>query len=109
GHLDVTPSSPNVLPGLGQVSIELGDLSAHKLAGIMADIRAKAREIAANTGTTIEFKQTMQVAPATATPGVQEAIERAAQSLGLTALRLPSGAGHDAQMMAAVGPMGMIF
>jgi N-carbamoyl-L-amino-acid hydrolase len=37
------------------------------------------------------------------------AIERAAAALGLPHTRLPSGAGHDAQMMAALGPMGMIF
>jgi beta-ureidopropionase / N-carbamoyl-L-amino-acid hydrolase len=40
---------------------------------------------------------------------VQTAIEHAAGSLGLSATRLPSGAGHDAQNMALLGPMGMIF
>src|SRR5204862_8291571 len=35
GHIEVTPNSPNVIPGLVQMSIELRDLSAHKLAGIM--------------------------------------------------------------------------
>jgi N-carbamoyl-L-amino-acid hydrolase len=44
-----------------------------------------------------------------ATREVQSAIERAAASLQLGASRLPSGAGHDAQMMALLGPMGMIF
>jgi N-carbamoyl-L-amino-acid hydrolase len=39
----------------------------------------------------------MAAAPATATPEVQSAIERAAGALGLSATRLPSGAGHDAQ------------
>jgi len=48
-------------------------------------------------------------APAAASPEVQAAIERAAQSLDLKSSRLPSGAGHDAQMMALLGPMGMIF
>ncbi len=109
GHLEVTPNSPNVIPGLVKMSVELRDLSPAKLGGIMDDIRAKAREIAAGTRTTIEFKQTMQAAPATATASVQEAIERAARSLNLPATRLPSGAGHDAQMMALLGPMGMIF
>ena len=75
----------------------------------MDDIRASARDIATNTQTTIELTRTMQAAPASATPAVQEAIERAAQSLGLATSRLPSGAGHDAQMMALLGPMGMIF
>jgi N-carbamoyl-L-amino-acid hydrolase len=40
---------------------------------------------------------------------VQAAIERAADRAGLAAARLPSGAGHDAQMIAALAPMGMIF
>ena len=42
-------------------------------------------------------------------PDVQQAIERAAARLKLGSARLPSGAGHDAQMMALLGPMGMIF
>jgi len=51
----------------------------------------------------------MHAAPAVATGDVQLAIERAARALGLDATRLPSGAGHDAQNMAMLGPMGMIF
>ena len=109
GHIEVTPNSPNVIPGLARMSIELRDLSTRTLASMMDEIRARARDIAANTQTTIELTRTMQAAPASATPAVQEAIERAAQSLGLGTSRLPSGAGHDAQMMALLGPMGMIF
>ena len=44
-----------------------------------------------------------------ATPQIQFQIEQAAASLGLRSMRLPSGAGHDAQIMAKLGPMGMIF
>jgi N-carbamoyl-L-amino-acid hydrolase len=40
---------------------------------------------------------------------MQRAVERAAARAGLEARRLPSGAGHDAQMVAALCPMGMIF
>jgi N-carbamoyl-L-amino-acid hydrolase len=40
---------------------------------------------------------------------MQDIIERAATALRLSATRLPSGAGHDAQMMAQLTPMGMIF
>ena len=109
GHIEVTPNSPNVIPGLVRLSIEWRDLSAQKLAEMMDDLRARAREIAANTRTTIDFTRTMQAAPATATAAVQEGIERAAATLGLGTSRLPSGAGHDAQMMALIGPMGMIF
>jgi N-carbamoyl-L-amino-acid hydrolase len=44
-----------------------------------------------------------------ATPGIKEQIEAAAVDLGFKTMHLPSGAGHDAQIMAKLGPMGMIF
>jgi beta-ureidopropionase / N-carbamoyl-L-amino-acid hydrolase len=47
--------------------------------------------------------------PALADPELQARIESAAARLGLHTMRLPSGAGHDAQMMAQLGPIGMIF
>jgi N-carbamoyl-L-amino-acid hydrolase len=75
----------------------------------MDDIRARSRDIAASTQTTIEFKTMARAESATAATEVQAAIERAAASLRLESSRLPSGAGHDAQMMARLGPMGMIF
>ncbi len=109
GHIEITPNSPNVIPGLARMSVELRDLSPQKLVAMMDDIRARARDIAASTQTTIEFVQMQNSAPAAATPEVQRAIESAAGSLGLQSSRLPSGAGHDAQMMALLGPMGMIF
>jgi N-carbamoyl-L-amino-acid hydrolase len=109
GHIEVQPNSPNVIPGLVRLSIELRDLSAQKLEALMDDIRARARDIAATTSTTIEFRPSARTASATATPEVQAAIEHAAESLSLRTSRLPSGAGHDAQMMARLGPMGMIF
>jgi N-carbamoyl-L-amino-acid hydrolase len=109
GRIEVTPNSANVIPGLVQSSVELRDLDPGRLTSMMDDIRARAREIAVTTGTRIEFRELARAAPAAATPEVQRAIERAAGSLGLGASRLPSGAGHDAQMMALLGPMGMIF
>jgi N-carbamoyl-L-amino-acid hydrolase len=109
GHLEVSPNSPNVIPGLARLSIELRDLSSEKLVSLAEDIRARAAEIAASTGTTIEMTRTMRAAPALASSDVQGAIGRAAESLNLRTMTMPSGAGHDAQMMAQLGPMGMIF
>ena len=45
----------------------------------------------------------------TGSPEVQVAIESVAADLGLKTTRLPSGAGHDAQNIARLVPMGMIF
>jgi N-carbamoyl-L-amino-acid hydrolase len=109
GQLNVTPNAPNVVPGVVRMTIELRDLSAEKIARLAKAVRARAREIAARSGTDIEITLTSRHEAAIASPVVQAAIERAADALGLAHTRLPSGAGHDAQMMARLGPMGMIF
>ncbi len=109
GRLDVTPNSPNVIPGLVRLTIELRDLSPEKLTRLAERIRLRAVEIARETKTSIEFANISRTPPAIAADDVQRAIERSAGRLGLATQRMPSGAGHDAQMMARLSPMGMIF
>ena len=109
GRLTVYPNAPNVVPGLVKHSIELRDLSAEKIARLGAEIRKQAEQIAHKTGTEIAITKAGHDPAARATPEIQSRIEQAAASLGLKTMRLPSGAGHDAQMMAKLGPMGMIF
>jgi N-carbamoyl-L-amino-acid hydrolase len=109
GQLVVIPNAPNVVPGLVRHSIELRDLSADRIARLADEIRARARDIAASTRTEITITLTSRHAPALTAPAIQAAIASAARDSDLACLRLPSGAGHDAQMMARIGPMGMIF
>jgi N-carbamoyl-L-amino-acid hydrolase len=109
GQLAVSPNAPNVVPGEVRHTIELRDLDARKIARLADTIRARAAEIAAATRTEITLTPTSHHEAALATPWVQAEIEAAAGRLGLASRRLPRGAGHDAQMMALLGPMGMIF
>ncbi|MFN8060509.1 MAG: Zn-dependent hydrolase [Vicinamibacterales bacterium] len=109
GKLDVTPNAPNIIPGQVKMTVELRDLSSATLVRLADTITTRAAEIARATGTTITFKSINHNEGATADPAVQAAIERACDSLGLSRVRLPSGAGHDAQMAALLCPMGMIF
>ncbi len=55
------------------------------------------------------MKRLLRQEPAAAAPEVKRVVESAAGALRLDAHHLPSGAGHDAQMMATLMPMGMIF
>jgi beta-ureidopropionase / N-carbamoyl-L-amino-acid hydrolase len=109
GHLEVSPNARNVVPGLVRHTIELRDLSAEKIARLAEEVKERAQEVARQTGTTIEITKVEHDPPAQATPEIQANIEKAAASLGLRTIRLPSGAGHDAQMMVRLGSMGMIF
>jgi N-carbamoyl-L-amino-acid hydrolase len=109
GQLSVSPNAPNVIPGLVRHTIELRDLSAATIARLAAAIRTRAAEIARETRTEIEINPTSHHDAALCTAAIQAQIEAVADRLQLTHKRLPSGAGHDAQMMAKLGPMGMIF
>jgi N-carbamoyl-L-amino-acid hydrolase len=109
GHLEVQPNAPNVIPGTVTMTIELRDLSPDTLAALAAEIRGRAASIARTSSTTIEITSLGGNPPALAAPMMQTIIERASASAGLGTSRLPSGAGHDAQMMAQLCPMGMIF
>jgi N-carbamoyl-L-amino-acid hydrolase len=109
GRLDVTPNAQNVIPGIVRLTIELRDLSADKLTRLASQIRLRAAAIAKDTRTSIQFTSSSHNAPASAALEVQQAIERSARRVGLASQRMPSGAGHDAQMMAQLSPMGMIF
>ena len=109
GRLQVFPNAPNVVLGLVKHSIELRDLSAETVARLGNEIQKRAQEIARDTGTEIIMERVEHAAPAVADLEMQAKIEVAATELGLKTMRLPSGAGHDAQMMAKIGPIGMIF
>jgi N-carbamoyl-L-amino-acid hydrolase len=109
GQFEVSPNSPNVVPGAVRMTIEIRDLSDIKLARIGRKIQLRAQEIAAASRTTIEIRQTTHHDGAVADFNLMKLIDSSAGKLGLATKRLPSGAGHDAQSMAVLGPMGMIF
>jgi len=109
GRIEVEPNSPNVIPGRVTLSVEFRDLSEQVLRELGEAVKARGAAIAKSTNTTITFTLASTNRPALATKGVQDAIGRSADAMGLKTTRLPSGAGHDAQQIAALCPMGMIF
>ena len=109
GRIEVEPNSPNVIPGRVTLSVEFRDLSEATLRELGEAVKARGAAIAKATNTKITFSLASTNPAAPATKGVQDAIGRSADALGLKTMRLPSGAGHDAQQIAALCPMGMIF
>lgn len=109
GHLEVEPNASNVIAGRVRLSIDLRDLSTEKLRRLGEAIRARALAIGDQTKTQIVLTQTQHAEPALASPEVEAVIQRVAEQRKLSNRSLPSGAVHDAQVMATVGPMGMIF
>jgi N-carbamoyl-L-amino-acid hydrolase len=109
GRIEAFPGAPNVIPGRAIATLELRDLDSAKVLQVFTAIDVEARKIGEATGTTFEMRGGHQDIPALSHPEIRALIDDVAKGLGFTTRHMPSGAGHDAQAMAHLGPMGMIF
>ena len=109
GRLTASPGAPNVIAGRVSLTLELRDLRPEVIDALFVRIEDEARRIARETGTTVSLVRTHGTEPAPTDPRVRQAVAESARALGLRPLPMPSGAGHDAQNMVALGPSGMLF
>jgi N-carbamoyl-L-amino-acid hydrolase len=109
GRVVVTPNTTNVIPGQVVMTVDLRDLDQSKIEQFTTRFEQIARDIGTATNTKFSFARTVDSTPAISDPKVMSWIDASASALGLTRQRMPSGAGHDAQEIAHIAPMGMIF
>ncbi|MDA1267859.1 MAG: Zn-dependent hydrolase [Bacteroidetes bacterium] len=110
GKIQAFPGTGNVIPGEVKLNLEIRDLSSEKIWKLYAELETIAKQLVIESGVSLAI-QHIEVAskPALADPMIREIIKQQAEKQGLTTLSLPSGAGHDAQEIARIAPMGMIF
>lgn len=109
GRVVVSPNTTNVIPAQVVLTVDLRDLDSAKLVHFTEVFERLGKEIGASTGTTFTFKRLVDSEPALSDSKVMGWIDASTVALGLTHQRMPSGAGHDAQEIARVAPIGMIF
>lgn len=109
GQFTVLPNAINVIPGSVTLTIELRDMDPERIRVALNYVRVQAAEIATRSKVRIEFSEQAVIPPVPCSPLVQDAIRQACAGLGVAYRSMPSGAGHDAQIMAKLCPMGMIF
>jgi N-carbamoyl-L-amino-acid hydrolase len=109
GKMSFEPGVLNVVPAVVTVSLEFRAPSEAGLDRIEARLREEAAAAAGRFGLGLEIECLDSIAPAPMDPRVQETVADACRDLGLDHTCLPSGAGHDAQSLAAVCPTGMVF
>ncbi len=109
GSIQVIPNAVNVIPGNVRLGLEFRDTSMEAFTAAEAELRRAAREISDSDGVEMEIECHRASQPVPIKPPMQALVEEAANRCGLTHTRLPSGAGHDAQAMAAITDSAMIF
>lgn len=109
GWIKVEPGAYNVIPGTVVLGLELRDLDEKKFVGLFDQIRAESEKLGKLNQTRFSFTEPVINHPALTDKGFQQLIDDTAKSLGFSTRLMPSGAGHDAQEIARIGPVGMIF
>ena len=109
GVIRARPGAINVVPGEVELDVDVrdSDLAAREQV-VEAAVRG-ARKIAGRRGLEVEITPIVDDVPVACDPRVIDAADAAARDLGLPYRRMTSGAYHDAMIMGARVPIGMIF
>ena len=109
GVSELTPNLINVIANRARVTVDLRNTSDAKLTQSETRLLGFATDTAAAEGVTLEKRSLVRFSPVEFDTVIIDMIEKAAATSDYTYCRLPSGAGHDAQMFAPNCPTGMIF
>lgn len=109
GALTLQPNLVNVIAHSARMTVDLRNTDGALLQQAQAELLAGAQRIATEHGVQLEHRLLADFAPVAFDAALVDSVERAARAQGLGTLRMPSGAGHDAQMLARVCPTAMVF
>jgi len=109
GRIEASPGATNVIPGRVGFSLEFRSSSDDKRKAAIELIKADAQRIGVKRKLEFAFEPFHETSTTACTAELQALMDDAIASLGYQSIRLPSGAGHDAQVMAKLCPMAMLF
>ena len=109
GSLELNPNLVNVVAGSATMTVDLRNTDEALLVEAEADLARFVAEAATAEGVTVAERTLARFQPVAFDDRVVDTVAAVAAELGHSVKRLPSGAGHDAQMMARLCPTGMVF
>ena len=109
GSLRLYPDLVNVIPNRAVFTVDLRNTDEAVLQRAEARLHAHVRALAGQEGVKVSHRALARFEPVRFEPSLVDRVEAAARGQGLSTRRMPSGAGHDAQMLARICPSAMIF
>lgn len=109
GRLNVFPNATNAIPERVELVLEVRSNDSHLLQSFFPPILDQAKRDASTRGIEIVATPLSEGLPTPCADLIQSKVWEAAQTTGLKAMSLTSGAGHDAVYMAKIAPTGMLF
>lgn len=108
GKLNVYPNAANIIPGRVEMTFDIRDINADREKAVER-IKAYIGEICKERNLTYTMREVLSSTPALSAPYLCDIIEEAAKEAEIPYRRMISGAGHDAQLMAFLTDIAMIF
>ncbi|MFL5056977.1 MAG: M20/M25/M40 family metallo-hydrolase, partial [Microvirga sp.] len=110
GRITLDPGAPSIIPGGAEMLFQIRDADAGVIDRLETKLREMAAEATAKGPCDVAVECIRTGAPAMMSSAFQDAIEAASAAVaGGKSLRMPSGAGHDAQILSTIMPAGMLF
>ncbi len=109
GRIELHPSLVNVVAATARLTVDLRNTDDAVLSRVEKELHAFLVDLAQAEGVTVETRALARFEPVAFDPDVVTLVEKVAAEQGHSVKRLPSGAGHDAQMLARLCPAGMVF
>jgi beta-ureidopropionase / N-carbamoyl-L-amino-acid hydrolase len=110
GRITLDPGAPSIIPGRAEMLFQIRDDDPGVIERLENVLRTMAAEVSAERRCSVAVERLRTGAPATMDATFQQAIEAASDVYaGRRSIRMPSGAGHDAQVLATIMPAGMLF
>lgn len=110
GRIALDPGAPSIIPGAAEMLFQIRDDDPGVIDRLESLLRDMAAEASAQGRCTVAVERIRTGVPALMDAGFQQAIEAASETFaGGRSIRMPSGAGHDAQVLATIMPAGMLF
>ena len=109
GAMKLSPNVANTIPGRVEMTLDIRDLSNQRLDAMISELEEVMGAIATQTHTQISLKPQLRNEPVPVNSHIYNAIAQVCDQLQLPVQPLPSRASHDAQIIASITDMGMIF
>ncbi len=109
GKIDLHPNLVNVVAARATITVDLRNTIEADLQRAEAALAEHLDRVAAEHDVEITTRSLARFEPVVFDPDIVDLVAEVAQVQGLDPMRMPSGAGHDAQMLARVCPSGMVF
>jgi beta-ureidopropionase / N-carbamoyl-L-amino-acid hydrolase len=110
GRITLDPGAPSIIPGVAEMLFQMRDDDPGIIERLERQLHNMAAEVSAQGRCSVAIQRLRIGTPALMDAAFQDAIEAASKTLaGGRSIRMPSAAGHDAQILSTIMPSGMLF